>query len=177
MVSSLELHGFARNRLWSVDNDSPPFPTNPTNKVFIHLIFKSTEDDLKTWPHRNVGEMRIETELLPQCWEQISHMYEEGRLLVAQSCGELAEFVRPEIRDSLILSIVQQLIKDSATVVREAAARNLALLLSLFPNMDRYIKVNISLTKYDSRGYHGEKNLSDLTEFPFPTMWVLWDWL
>nr|XP_043616992.1 RAB11-binding protein RELCH isoform X2 [Erigeron canadensis] len=90
---------------------------------------------------RNVGEMRTETELLPQCWEQINHMYEERRLLVAQSCGELADFVRPEIRDSLILSIVQQLIEDSATVVREAAARNLALLLPLFPNMDKYFKV------------------------------------
>ncbi|XP_055803010.1 uncharacterized protein LOC129872157 [Solanum dulcamara] len=90
---------------------------------------------------RNVGEMRTETELLPQCWEQINHMYEERRLLVAQSCGELAEFVRPEIRDSLILSIVQQLIEDSATVVREASAHNLALLLPLFPSMDKYFKV------------------------------------
>ncbi|XP_058089002.1 uncharacterized protein LOC131235710 [Magnolia sinica] len=90
---------------------------------------------------KNVGEMRTESELLPQCWEQINHMYEERRLLVAQSCGELAEFVRPEIRDSLILSIVQQLIEDSATVVREAAAHNLALLLPLFPNVDKYFKV------------------------------------
>ncbi|KAL3525488.1 hypothetical protein ACH5RR_013860 [Cinchona calisaya] len=90
---------------------------------------------------KNVGEMRTETELLPQCWEQINHMYEERRLLVAQSCGELAEFVRPEIRDSLILSIVQQLIEDPAIVVREAAAHNLALLLPLFPNMDKYFKV------------------------------------
>ncbi|PNY07873.1 lisH domain and HEAT repeat-containing protein KIAA1468, partial [Trifolium pratense] len=90
---------------------------------------------------KNVGEMRTETELLPQCWEQINHMYEERRLLVAQSCGELAEFVRPEIRDSLILSIVQQLIEDSATIVREAAAHNLAKLLPLFPNVDKYFKV------------------------------------
>lgn len=90
---------------------------------------------------KNVGEMRTETELLPQCWEQINHLYEERRLLVAQSCGELAEFVRPEIRDSLILSIVQQLIEDSATVVREAAAHNLALLLPRFPNVDKYFKV------------------------------------
>ncbi|RDX84637.1 LisH domain and HEAT repeat-containing protein, partial [Mucuna pruriens] len=90
---------------------------------------------------KNVGEMRTETELLPQCWEQISHTYEERRLLVAQSCGELADFVRPEIRDSLILSIVQQLIEDSASVVREAAARNLAMLLPLFPNLDKYFKV------------------------------------
>ncbi|GAA0139144.1 hypothetical protein LIER_00753 [Lithospermum erythrorhizon] len=90
---------------------------------------------------KNVGEMRTETELLPQCWEQINHMYEERRLLVAQSCGELVEYVRPEIRDSLILSIVQQLIEDPATVVREAAAHNLALLLPLFPNLDKYFKV------------------------------------
>ncbi|XWS75503.1 hypothetical protein CRYUN_Cryun01aG0094900 [Craigia yunnanensis] len=90
---------------------------------------------------KNVGEMKTETELLPQCWEQINHMYEERRLLVAQSCGELAEFVRPEIRDSLILSIVQQLVEDPATVVREAAAHNLALLLPLFPLMDKYFKV------------------------------------
>ncbi|KAJ6707467.1 RAB11-BINDING PROTEIN RELCH [Salix viminalis] len=90
---------------------------------------------------KNVGQMRTETELLPQCWEQINHMYEERRLLVAQSCGELAEFVRPEICDSLILSIVQQLIEDSAIVVREAAAHNLSLLLPLFPNVDKYFKV------------------------------------
>ncbi|CAN0913689.1 RAB11-binding protein RELCH homolog [Linum grandiflorum] len=91
---------------------------------------------------KNVGQMRTETELLPQCWEQINHMYEERRLLVAQSCGQIAEFVRPEIRDSLILSIVQQLIEDSATVVRDAAAHNLALLLPLFPNVDKYFKVD-----------------------------------
>uniref|UniRef100_A0ACD5VLQ2 Uncharacterized protein n=2 Tax=Avena sativa TaxID=4498 RepID=A0ACD5VLQ2_AVESA len=90
---------------------------------------------------KSVGEMRTETELLPQCWEQINHQYEERRLLVAQSCGELAVYVRPEIRDSLILSIVQQLVEDSATVVREAATHNLALLLPLFPNMDKYYKV------------------------------------
>ncbi|KAK4765830.1 hypothetical protein SAY87_007472 [Trapa incisa] len=90
---------------------------------------------------KNVGEMRTETELLPQCWEQINHMYEERRLLVAQSCGQLAEYVRPEIRDSLILSIIQQLVEDSATIIREAAAHNLALLLRLFPNQDKYFKV------------------------------------
>lgn len=88
-------------------------------------------------------------------------MYEERRLLVAQSCGELAEFVRPEIRDSLILSIVQQLIEDSVTVAREAAAHNLALLLPLFPNMDKYFMV--SLTKYASR--QSWRVISDLTGF------------
>ncbi|XP_078428527.1 HEAT repeat-containing protein isoform X2 [Wolffia australiana] len=90
---------------------------------------------------KNVGEMRTETELLPQCWEQINHKYEERRLLVAQSCGQLAEFVRPEIRDSLILSIVQQLVEDPSAIVRQAASHNLALLLPCFPNVDKYFKV------------------------------------
>ncbi|KAM3760314.1 hypothetical protein ACB098_01G183900 [Castanea mollissima] len=113
---------------------------------------------------KNVGEMRTETELLPQCWEQINHMYEERRLLVAQSCGLLAEFVRPEIRDSLILSIVQQLIEDSATVVREAAAHNLALLLPLFPNVDKYFKVEELLFQLvcDPSGVVVETTLKEL---------------
>lgn len=94
------------------------------------------------------------------CLFQINHSYEERRLLVAQSCGELAEYVRPEIRDSLILSIVQQLLEDSATVVREAAAHNLALLLPLFPNTDKYFKV--SFTKLSS--WQLLKKNSDLTD-------------
>lgn len=77
----------------------------------------------------------------------INHMYEERRLLVAKSCGELAEFVRPQIRDSLILSIVQ-LVEDAETVLREAVAHYLAMLLPLFTNMEKYFKV--SLTKYAS---------------------------
>ncbi|XP_019452090.1 PREDICTED: lisH domain and HEAT repeat-containing protein KIAA1468 [Lupinus angustifolius] len=113
---------------------------------------------------QNVGEMRTETELLPQCWEQISHTYEERRLLVAQSCGELAGFVRHEIRDSLILSIVQQLIEDSASVVREAAARNLSMLLPLFPNVDKYFKVEELMFQLicDPSGVVVESTLKDL---------------
>ncbi|XP_039004005.1 RAB11-binding protein RELCH homolog [Hibiscus syriacus] len=109
---------------------------------------------------KNVGEMRTETELLPQCWEQINHMNEERRLLVAQSFGEHAEFVRPEIRDSLILSIVQQLVEDPTTVIREAGAHNLVLLLPLFPHMDKYFKV--SFIKYASR--QSWRRNSDFTE-------------
>ncbi|KAK4416466.1 RAB11-binding protein RELCH [Sesamum alatum] len=113
---------------------------------------------------KNVGELRTETELLPQCWEQINHMHEERRLLVAQSCGELAEFVPPETRDSLILSIVQQLMEDSATVVREAAAHNLALLLALFPNTDKYFKVEEMMFQLvcDPSGIVVETTIKDL---------------
>lgn len=51
----LERHGFARNRFWALDDDPSPLP--PANKQSsVDLILKSTEDDLKIWPHRFVGE-------------------------------------------------------------------------------------------------------------------------
>ena len=49
---SLESHGFARNRIWSIDIDPPPFPTQPSSKAFIDLILKPSEEDLKIWPNR-----------------------------------------------------------------------------------------------------------------------------
>ena len=38
------------------------------------------------------GSLRVESELLPQMWEQISHKYYERRLLVAEACGVLAPY-------------------------------------------------------------------------------------
>ncbi|KAG4921944.1 hypothetical protein JHK82_050902 [Glycine max] len=38
--------------------------------------------------------------LLPSQFTEINNMYEERRLVVGQSCGELAKFVWPDIRDS-----------------------------------------------------------------------------
>lgn len=55
---SPELHGFARNKLWSVDKDPSPLPQT-TNQSTIDLILKSTEEDLKTWPHRFELRLRI----------------------------------------------------------------------------------------------------------------------
>ncbi|KAK6913069.1 Aldose 1-/Glucose-6-phosphate 1-epimerase [Dillenia turbinata] len=45
----LERHGFARNRMWSLDTSPGPLP--PANsQSCMDLILKSTEEDLKTWP-------------------------------------------------------------------------------------------------------------------------------
>lgn len=56
---SLEAHGFARNRFWSIDYNPPPFPTNPPNKAYIDLILKPSEDDLKIWPHSFEFRQRV----------------------------------------------------------------------------------------------------------------------
>ncbi|XP_031398089.1 putative glucose-6-phosphate 1-epimerase [Punica granatum] len=56
---TLEQHGFARNRVWSIDNDAPPFSTNSTDKAFIDLILKPSDEDMKLWPHKYEFRLRI----------------------------------------------------------------------------------------------------------------------
>lgn len=56
---NLEQHGFARNRLWTVDDNPPPLPINPAIKAFVDLILKPSEDDLKVWPHSFEFRLRI----------------------------------------------------------------------------------------------------------------------
>ncbi|GAB4853555.1 hypothetical protein Ancab_017746 [Ancistrocladus abbreviatus] len=56
---SLERHGFARNRFWSIDLDPPPLPTSSANKAYIDLILKPSEEDLKIWPHSFEFRLRV----------------------------------------------------------------------------------------------------------------------
>ncbi|MCD9560484.1 hypothetical protein HAX54_019170 [Datura stramonium] len=55
---SLERHGFARNRVWSLDDSPSPLPAANSHST-VDLILKSTEEDLKTWPHRFELRLRI----------------------------------------------------------------------------------------------------------------------
>ncbi|KAJ6670511.1 APOSPORY-ASSOCIATED PROTEIN C-RELATED, partial [Salix viminalis] len=54
---SLEQHGFARNRFWSIITDPTPFPTN--SKSFIDLILKPSEEDMPKWPHSYEFHLRV----------------------------------------------------------------------------------------------------------------------
>lgn len=58
-IGPLEAHGFARNRVWAIDTDPPPFPSNTTNRVFVDLLLKPTEDDLRSWPHSFEYRLRV----------------------------------------------------------------------------------------------------------------------
>nr|XP_011466989.1 PREDICTED: putative glucose-6-phosphate 1-epimerase isoform X3 [Fragaria vesca subsp. vesca] len=58
-LGSLEQHGFARNRFWSIDQDPPPHPPDSGNKAFIDLILRTSEEDLKIWPHRYEFRLRV----------------------------------------------------------------------------------------------------------------------
>ena len=58
---SLEMHGFARNKVWAVDNNPPVLhPNDSQGKSFVDLLLKPSEEDLKCWPHRyepNAGHL------------------------------------------------------------------------------------------------------------------------
>ncbi|BBH03437.1 Galactose mutarotase-like superfamily protein [Prunus dulcis] len=57
---SLEQHGFARNRIWVIDNDPPPLHPNDSNgKAYIDLLLKPSEEDLKIWPHSFEFRLRV----------------------------------------------------------------------------------------------------------------------
>lgn len=54
----LEQHGFARNKVWSVDENPPPF-TVATSNCHIDLILKQTPEDMKIWPHSYEFRLRV----------------------------------------------------------------------------------------------------------------------
>ncbi|KAL7587240.1 hypothetical protein Lser_V15G38170 [Lactuca serriola] len=58
-IGPLKSHGFARNRVWTKENNSRPLQSKPINEVFVDLLLKSTEDDLKIWPNRFEYRLRI----------------------------------------------------------------------------------------------------------------------
>ncbi|MCD9558767.1 hypothetical protein HAX54_016352 [Datura stramonium] len=59
---SFEQHGFARNKIWTIEDDPPSLKSFDTQgKSFIDLLLKPSEDDLKFLPH--VFEFRLRVSL------------------------------------------------------------------------------------------------------------------
>ncbi|GAB4844556.1 hypothetical protein Ancab_037938 [Ancistrocladus abbreviatus] len=57
---SPEQHGFARNRIWAVDENPPALhPNDVQGKSFIDLILKPSAEDLKCWPHSFEFRLRV----------------------------------------------------------------------------------------------------------------------
>ncbi|AES93987.1 putative glucose-6-phosphate 1-epimerase [Medicago truncatula] len=56
---TLEQHGFARNKIWVIDQNPPPLPTDSNGKACIDLLLKPSEDDMKIWPHSFEFRLRV----------------------------------------------------------------------------------------------------------------------
>ncbi|XP_078724613.1 RAB11-binding protein RELCH homolog isoform X1 [Lampetra fluviatilis] len=115
--------------------------------ILFNLIKRPDEQQRKTILvgcvafARHVGPARAESELLPQCWEQISHKYPERRELVAEACGVLAPYLPMAIRSSLVLSMLQQMLhEDKTETVREASVRSLGVVISYIDDPDKYFQ-------------------------------------
>ncbi|CAL5397650.1 unnamed protein product [Camellia sinensis] len=57
---SLEQHGFARNKIWSIDENPPPLhPNDSLGKSFVDLLLKPSDEDLKCWPRCFEFRLRV----------------------------------------------------------------------------------------------------------------------
>ncbi|OAY59656.1 putative glucose-6-phosphate 1-epimerase [Manihot esculenta] len=57
---ALEQHGFARKKIWLIDENPPPLPHNDSNgKAYVDLILRPSEEDLKIWPHSFEFRLRV----------------------------------------------------------------------------------------------------------------------
>ncbi|KYM80526.1 hypothetical protein ALC53_09076 [Atta colombica] len=89
-----------------------------------------------------LAEESLETEeILTICWEQSQHKYSERRLLAVECCSVLASYTSASIRNSLMLSMLQQmLLEDKDPVVRISVVKSLALLIALMDDPDKYFQ-------------------------------------
>ncbi|XP_064466684.1 RAB11-binding protein RELCH homolog [Ornithodoros turicata] len=159
-------------------------PEAEARDSLLHLLFNLTKrpdgdqrqvilTGLLTIAH-SLGHSRVESELLPQCWEQISHKCMERRLLVAESCGHLASCVAAEMCSSLLLSMLQQMLTDEREeAVRNAATRSLSVLLAYVEDQDKFtqaIQLSLRIIQDDSDSV-SEAGLSVL--LPSVASWAL----
>ncbi|KAK6137325.1 hypothetical protein DH2020_028929 [Rehmannia glutinosa] len=58
---STEQHGFVRNRMWVIDRNPAPLHSidSSTGIASIDLVYISTDDDLRFWPHRFELRLRV----------------------------------------------------------------------------------------------------------------------
>ena len=73
-------------------------------------------------------------------------------MVVAESCGSLAGLVSSDMRQSLLLSMLQQLAADKDAGVQSAAACSLALLLPHLANLDKYRAVRVLACLFSEAG-------------------------
>ncbi|XP_061343625.1 putative glucose-6-phosphate 1-epimerase isoform X3 [Gastrolobium bilobum] len=50
---------FPRNKIWVIDQNPPPLSSDSNGKVYIDLLLKPSEDDMKIWAHSFEFRLRI----------------------------------------------------------------------------------------------------------------------
>ncbi|XP_020577560.1 putative glucose-6-phosphate 1-epimerase [Phalaenopsis equestris] len=58
-LGKLKPHGFARNRLWAIDENPPPLPESNNYRAFVDLILKPHEEKFRFWPYSYEFRLRV----------------------------------------------------------------------------------------------------------------------
>ncbi|KAF5303993.1 hypothetical protein FQA39_LY01778 [Lamprigera yunnana] len=119
------------------------------------------------------GENLVENEILPQCWEQLTHKYLERRLLVVESCIVLIPYVSSSIRNSLMLSMLQQMLEDREETVREIVIRALAFIVAFCDDVDKYWQCEELAIRTLQDTSDAAVNISIQVLFPVLAQWAV----
>ncbi|KAJ8919648.1 hypothetical protein NQ315_006175 [Exocentrus adspersus] len=119
------------------------------------------------------GESLVENEILPQCWLQLTHKHIERRLLVAEACIALMVYISEPIRNSLCLSMLQQMLEDKEETVRETVVRALSILAALCNDRDKYYQIEQLAFNTLNDSSKGVVNLNIQILFPVLGKWTL----
>ncbi|KAH0560681.1 RAB11-binding protein RELCH homolog [Cotesia glomerata] len=126
-------------------------PKNNDRDKLLQLLFnlkkKPQQEERRVLLKAMIAAIKIDgvppepEELITLCWEQSQHKYPERRLLAVECCSALAPYTSNAVRNSLIISMLQQmLLDDKEPVVRAAVIRSLALLVALTDDPDKYFQ-------------------------------------
>ncbi|KAG5900415.1 hypothetical protein JTB14_029302 [Gonioctena quinquepunctata] len=119
------------------------------------------------------GEHLVENEILPQCWLQLTHKHVERRLLVAEACIALMPYISNPIRNSLCLSMLQQMLEDKEDAVREKVIKALSLLAALCEDKDKYGQCEQLAINTLNDSSNSVVNMSTQILFPVLGKWAL----
>ena len=91
---------------------------------------------------KHVGPMYVNNYLLPLCWEQLSDKSEEKRMLIAEACSTLSPYIYNDIRNSLMFSILKQIIEqENSEAVRICTVKSLSILTNHLKDEQKFTQV------------------------------------
>ncbi|KAH0885757.1 hypothetical protein HID58_061853 [Brassica napus] len=120
---SLDQHGFARNKIWVIDENPPPLASNESfGKSFVDLLLKSSEEDLKQWPHSFKFRLRVSLAIDDDLTlVSRSRDFCHDNILLPRTCLESQTRNSPSVMDFFNPRWVMEMSSNRATttVVRE----------------------------------------------------------
>ncbi|KAF7994246.1 hypothetical protein HCN44_003336 [Aphidius gifuensis] len=149
-------------------------------QLLFNLKKKPQDNDRRLLLSGLIGIVKIDNtppyldEILTVAWEQSQHKYPERRLLAAECCANLAPYATSSVRNSLMLSMLQQmLVDDKESIVKSSVVKSLSLLFALMDDAEKYYQCEeLALTALDDNSNEVFEPTSKIL-FPILAQWAL----